>query len=310
MRVLMIHNRYRSDLPSGENRAVDVDLSLLRETDVVVESYIRDSDEIAHYGPIERFRLGFKPILHRRAVADIRDVVGHFKPHILHLHNPFPLISPALLRVATDAATVHPFTTSAESAWPAPCSGTGTSASIARIGFRGLVFSTGYRGSRMQSVPMAVSLAAHQATWRRVDRYVAVSSFVKDFLVESGVSPDQIAVRPNPAVDPGVASNDGQGVLFAGRLSVEKGIGLLLDAWRLVRSEQPLVIAGSGPLEPDVLSMAAVDRRVRFVGLVDDQLLSSLRTQTRAAVVPSIWYEAAGSVAESFAHGRPVVVTT
>jgi hypothetical protein len=49
MRVLVVHNRYRSALPSGENMVVDQEIAMLSEAGVEVEIYLRDSDEIEHF---------------------------------------------------------------------------------------------------------------------------------------------------------------------------------------------------------------------------------------------------------------------
>ena len=72
MKVLVVHNRYRSALPSGENMVVDQEIAMLREAGVEVETYLRDSDEIEHFGPAKRAGIqGSGPIVppRRRASA-------------------------------------------------------------------------------------------------------------------------------------------------------------------------------------------------------------------------------------------------
>ena len=169
-----------------------------------------------------------------------------------------------------------------------------------------------YRDSRMQSVPMAAALALHRDDQRAVDRYVALTARVAASILESGwARPDQVVVRPNSVPDPGPASPPGEGLLFVGRLSVEKGVPLLLDSWR--RAGAPfgrLTIVGDGPESQRVHEVAGAHRDVRFLGRQDRTQVTMEMRSCAAVVVPSIAEEALGLVAlEAFAGGRPVVAT-
>jgi glycosyltransferase involved in cell wall biosynthesis len=103
----------------------------------------------------------------------------------------------------------------------------------------------------------------------------------------------------------------GEGFLFAGRLSREKGIETLLDAWSLASTNtgERLFIAGAGELEDLVRQRAAQDPAVVFLGQLSPAELGRVRSQTAVAVMPSLCFEAHPSVGESFALGRPVVAT-
>ena len=68
MRVVVVHNRYRSENPSGENRVVESDIEQLRADGVEVIPYIRDSDEIASFTPIGKAELAIRPLVTRRSV--------------------------------------------------------------------------------------------------------------------------------------------------------------------------------------------------------------------------------------------------
>ena len=78
--------------------------------------------------------------------------------------------------------------------------------------------------------------------------FIALSEFARDLLVRGGLSPDRIHIKPNfVEPDPGGRSADNGTFVFAGRLSQEKGIDRLLEAWSRLPSEIQLEVIGDGP---------------------------------------------------------------
>jgi glycosyltransferase involved in cell wall biosynthesis len=108
-----------------------------------------------------------------------------------------------------------------------------------------------YRGSRSATAAVAAMLTVHRAagTWRRkVDLYIALSEFARRKFIEGGLPASRIVVKPNFVLpDPGVGEGRGGYALFAGRLSAEKGVSVLVSAWNGL-ADIPLVVAGEGPL--------------------------------------------------------------
>ena len=78
-------------------------------------------------------------------------------------------------------------------------------------------------------------LAAHKVigTWNRsVDAYIALTQFMRAKLVEGGLPQGKILVKGNFVhPDPGIGSGSSGDCVFVGRLSREKGIATLLQAW-------------------------------------------------------------------------------
>jgi glycosyltransferase involved in cell wall biosynthesis len=149
-------------------------------------------------------------------------------------------------------------------------------------------------------------------TWTRaVTLYFTPSHFARAKLAEAGLPADRILVKPNFVhPDPGVGSGDGGYVLFVGRLSPEKGIGPLLDAWARVRQPLRLTIVGDGPLDPDVRRAAARDPRIQVLGRRSSDEVLRLAGRAMCLVVPSLFYETFGRVVvEGFAAGTPAVVS-
>ena len=316
MRVLVVHNRYRSEMPSGENRVVDDDVEMLRDAGLDVRTFFRDSDDIRDFAPLQKAALTISPAYSVEAVADFRRVIGEFQPDVVHLHNPFPLISPWVVRVAKKAGipvvqTVHNYRHSC----PAgtffrdgrvceDCAGKATPWPSVVHGC--------YRDSRAQSAVMAATARIHRSTWQMVDRFLPVSDFVAGKLVGAGIPGERMVVRANPVPDPGDPKPLGSGHLFVGRLTKEKGVALLVEAWTRSRlpAEARLTVAGDGPLRPLVQAMTERHHGVRWLGAVAPTSVKSLLDDCAVVVVPSVCHEGFSLVAaNAFAHGRPVAAS-
>lgn len=317
MKVVIVHNRYRSENPSGENRAVESDIEHLRADGVEVYPYIRDSDEIASWTAVGKVGLAVRPLISPTDAIALRQMLRRVQPEIVHLHNPFPIISPWVVRTAKAeripvVQTVHNYRHVCVNGvhfrdghlctecvgkpfpWPAVQHGC-------------------YQGSRVRSVPMAAAIVAHRGTWSLVDRFLPVGDAVADHLRVLGIEDWRIEVRPNVVDDPGQPAPLGEGVLFVGRLSPEKGVQMLLEAWRrsgLGEAGQTLSIAGDGELRSVVEEATACDSSIRYLGFLDTAGLDEAFRKSALVCMPSVCREADGiAVASAFAHGRPVLAT-
>jgi glycosyltransferase involved in cell wall biosynthesis/SAM-dependent methyltransferase len=315
MKVLMVHNRYRSAFPSGENAVVDQQVEMLRDAGVEVTTFIRESDEIQDFSPAQRVGLAIRPIYSIEDTRSLRALIRSTRPNVVHLHNPYPLISPAVIRTAKAEGvpvvqSVHNYRFACANGLYfrdghicQECTGTVVPWPAIHHGC--------YRGSRPQSAVMAGSLALHRSTWRMVDRYLPVSAFVADQLVAAGVPEGRISVVSNSVPDPGAPLPLGKGLLFAGRLEEEKGILILLDAWRRsgVARRASLVVAGDGSQRAAVERAARADPSITYVGAVSRTAVGALLDSCAIRAIPSLWFEGFPlAVVESFARARPVIV--
>lgn len=316
-RVLLVHNWHRSDQPSGENQAVQGDLDALAAAGGVhVEIYSRSNDEVVRASPLRRLAVAGRPIVSPADNARLRAVIRSFRPHIVHLHNPYPLLSPSVVGVAKSEGvpvvqTVHNYRHVCAAGTlfrdGHPCTDC-----VGRVLPWPAVVHRCYRGSAAASVPLATAIALHRPTWSKVDRYVAVSAAVADHLVATGIAPERVTIRPNHVPDPGFRRQSGSGAVYVGRLAAEKGITLLLDAWRRGRfgERHRLVIVGDGPIRPQVDRAAQRNEGVVAVGAVSHEEAMRRMAEAAVVVVPSLWEEPFGLTAvEALASGRPVVAT-
>jgi glycosyltransferase involved in cell wall biosynthesis len=315
MKVLVVHNHYRSSIPSGENRVVADECDALGAAGVAVETFFRSSDELEALGVVAKAKAATSPITGWSSKPELRDMLQRFAPDVVHLHNPYPLISPRVVDMASErripvVATIHNFRLQCLNGLMyrdghicTECEGK----SFARAG----IVHSCYRGSLPQSALMATALRVHRRRWDGVDRFIAVSEFVAARLESWGVASSRVTVKPNPVPDPGPVSPVGRGFLFAGRLTQEKGILLLLDAWERsgLDGSEDLLIAGDGPLLEQVRRRARGLRSVTLLGVLDRDGIADARRRAAVGVTCSLWFEAHPAVAESFAHGRPVIAT-
>ncbi|MHB9858457.1 glycosyltransferase [Streptomyces sp. YIM S03343] len=317
MHILAVHNRYASAQPSGENKVVDQEVALLRGAGHRVEVFERRSDDIAARSLLGKaavpLLVPWNPAVRAELTARLRTE----RPDVVHVHNVFPLLSPAVLAACADAgvpavATLHNYTqvcppgTLQRDGRPcAECVGS-TPLPAVRHGC--------YRNSRLATVPLAVSMSVNRRRWwSGVERFFCISAAQRDVLVRAGMPAERLAVKHNFVPDPDVRrAGNGEHLLYLGRLAEAKGVRLLMAAWDEIAAGGgvgvPLVIAGAGPLEPEVTAWAAGRDDVRYVGLYDAAECRQAIARSVAVVAPSTWLEAFGLVVvEAMAAGVPAV---
>ncbi|WP_290051264.1 glycosyltransferase family 4 protein [Amycolatopsis solani] len=315
MRVLVVHNRYRSEQPSGENNVVDAEVSLLAEGGHEVSLFERRSDDISAM-PLPRkaavpLMVPWNPAVRKELAARLRAK----RPDVVHIHNTFPLLSPSVVAACADAgvpavATLHnytmvcpPGTLHRDGRICTECVG-GSPLPAVKHGC--------YRGSSAATLPMAASMVANRRRWwTGVSRFFCISAAQRDLLVSAGMPGERMAVKHNFVTDPGVRrTGDGTHILFLGRVTEEKGVGLLMRAWDRLGGALgvPLVIAGTGPMQDEVAAWAAGRSDVSYVGLRNKAECRALTADAVAVVAPSTWLEAFGLVVvEAMAAGVPTV---
>ena len=155
-----------------------------------------------------------------------------------------------------------------------------------------------YRDSKTATGMVMAHNVFHRmrGTWaNKVDVFIALTDHSRDLFVRAGLPEDKIVVKPNfVRPDPGPGAGDGEYAVFVGRLSREKGIEVLLDAWQSRQCQIPLVIIGDGPLREQVVAAAAETSDIQWLGqLPFEDVLKRIR-QAKLLVMPSIWYETFG----------------
>jgi glycosyltransferase involved in cell wall biosynthesis len=318
MRAVVVHNYYGSEAPSGENAAVDAEIALLRGQGVEVLAVRRSSDTIRRHRILGAAVGGLSWLCNPAAVRAVRREAVSFRPDVVHVHNTFPLITNGVFRalrgVAPRVLTLHNYRIVCPAAVPIRGGAACTLCIDRRSGWPG-VYHACYRDSSLATVPLALRAAIDRigGTWsREVDAFVVLSEFQRSLLGSAGIPFDKMHVRPNPyygTPQPVPWEARENHVLFAGRLSAEKGVFDLVEAWRLGGSDVPrLRVVGDGPARQEMES-AARDLPIEFAGSLARESARCEIARARLVVVPSRWFEGFPLViSEALAHGTPLAV--
>lgn len=306
LRILVVHNAYQRQ--GGEDTVVAAETALLQARGHPVETYERSNNEI---DAMSRLDLMAQTLWSAHAAREIAGRIARFRPDVIHTHNTFPLISPAIYWAASRAGvpvvqTLHNFRLFCLNALFLRA-GRVCEDCMGRLPWRGVARAC-YRESHAASAVLAGMLTLHRGlgTYRnKVARYIALNEFCRAKFVEGGLPEERVVVKPNfvdfAAPDAGPRS----GFLYVGRLSPEKGVATLAAAMRHVPGAD-LRVVGDGP-------EAAALAGVAGVTCLGSQPGDTVRREMGCAlalVVPSIWYENfPRTIVEAFASGLPVIAS-
>ena len=319
VRVLMVHNYYGSGAPSGENQVFEAEVQMLRARGHDVHEYTRHSDEIRLRGAMGVVKGALATPWNPWSARAVRRAVIDFRPDVVHVHNIFPLISPAIFsaigRRASRVLTLHNYRLFCPAAIPMRAGQICTECLDSHSALPALKHGC-YRGSRVATLPLAASVALHRKldTWEKhVDAFVALTQFQRVRMVQAGLPAEKVHVKPNfyPGMPPiPIWDNRNEHVVFVGRLSEEKGIRNLIKAWALWGSVAPkLRVVGDGPLRNE-LERLAKNLPVRFMGQVTAETAQGEIASARLLVLPSECFEGFPMVVrEAFAFGTPAAVS-
>ena len=162
---------------------------------------------------------------------------------------------------------------------------------------------------------------ARDVELRRAAHVFTPSAYLRELAVSWGVRPERVSVLPNPAPElPALAPREelrlsfgmrGLTLVFAGRLTAQKALGVALEAVS-ANDDVELLIAGAGdqrePLERRVDDLG-LGGRVRFLGPLARDRVVELLHAADAAILSSSWENFPHSVVEALAVGTPVLAT-
>lgn len=310
MRVLFIHSHYQ--LKGGEDTVVAQEIGLLKENNEVDILYFQNK------GGIKGALQFIASIWNLQSVKIVKNKIAQFNPDIVHVHNWHFALGPLVFRTLSNldipvVHTVHNFRLLCPSGILLN-KGKLFTYSLNQSFPWSAVRHKVYRGSIILTFWLAFVVWFHQkiGTFKKIDTYICLTEFAVDLFQQSnfGVSKEQFAVKPNFTRVPEISKpiKREKHFLFIGRLSEEKGLITLLDAFSGLPFS--LQIAGDGPLKAIVEQYAFKNTNISYLGTLNNEQVSKHLRTTQALVFPSICYETFGLVIiEAFANHTPVLAS-
>ena len=312
MRILLLHNKYQ--YAGGEDKVFESEGDLLASHDHLVERLVFDNREIATL--LDKIRSGLTGIYNFRSAKIVTEKIKEFRPDVIHVHNFVPLASPSVF-FAAKANNVPVVMTLHNYRLICPSATLYHKNKIYERSMRSIfpidaILKGVYRNSIPQTAALALVIAFHNliGTWRnKVSKFIVLTDFARSKFLGSrlNVSPDQLMLKPNFIADPGNGIETREDFfLYVGRLSKEKGIDSLLNAFS--HSDHKLVIIGDGPMQEQVESYVKAKQNVKYLGFQSRAAIMDRMKRAKALIVPSTWYEGFPiTILEALATGTPVI---
>src|SRR2546428_650291 len=281
--------------------------------------YHRSNHEVSQNSFVDQLALAKRTIWASDTRREFRELLLREKPHVVHVHNTFVMISPSVYWACHDAQTpvvqtLHNY----RLLCPAGNflrNGEVCEECVQHSLLRGVRYGC-YRGSQRATASVALMLMVHRwrKTWTRmVDCYIALSESARKKFREAGLPAAKLTVKPNfVSPDPGMRMGPGDYAVFVGRLSLEKGLSILLAAWGRIKPPLPLLIVGDGNLRAQLNEETAKRglSTVAFCGQMPHRDTLAILRGARFLVYPSECYEQCPlTILEAYACGVPVIAS-
>lgn len=270
---------------------------------------------------LSNFKNGFNIFYNLEAVKELRKIISLDRPDVVHIHNVSHHFSPAILKVFKKfnlpvVMTVHDYKLICPNY---------------KLFSRGKICEKCIGGKFYQCAlnkcvkdsylgSLVLALEAYWAKWKKyydlVDIFIVPSQFMREKLIQSGISLKKIKYLPNFLEEKEEFNFfvDGKKdyILFLGRLSEEKGLDILVESIGEIKNKEiELKIVGEGPLEGELrknIAKLGLNNRVKILGYKSGTELKQIISQAQFVVVPSCWYENAPYVIlESYSLKKAVL---
>lgn len=309
MRILSIHNEYL--IRGGEEESRQAEVSVLKHYGNDVSSYIENNTKVSS---LSQVGVALRTLWSKESYRVVKHLLKAQRHDVLHVQNFFPLISPSVYYAAHSERVP---VVQAVRNYRFLCANSflyrdGQVCELcSKKSFKiDAIQHKCYRENRAASATAASMHLLHSLlhTWNRIDKFVAVSEFVKKKMIEGGFPKEKIAVKPNFVYpDPNGSLQKEDYIIYVGRLQAEKGIQHLLAAIRSMKSSIKVKIIGVGSLESEVVE-ATKNKNIEYLGKKTLAETYDIIGKAKALVIPSLWHEPFGRVVvEAYAKGTPVI---
>ena len=315
MKILLVHNFYDNSSPSGENVVFEAEFKMLRKFGHEVETYTEQNDGLGSsklrffyalfclWNPVSFFKFWLK--------------VTKFRPDVIHVHNLFPKITTSILfanRGVPIVMTVHNYRMFCAAGTLLRDGDICELCLNRKINFSPVLYSC-YRNSLIASFFATIVILFNKLFMvyeKRISIFILFSEFQKKKLLSAGVKNVVFMLKSNflDQAPPSLEYCKREDyIVYVGRLSLEKGVLDLIEAWNLWGVTAPkLKIVGTGPLFDELIGKVHQHCDVDFLGNISRDEVIKVIQKSKFIVVPSKCYEGFPlAVAEAIATSTPIL---
>lgn len=306
MNILIVHNKYK--LRGGEERVVENESNLLKNKGHKVYLYTRDNQELNKYSWINKIRLAKDIIYSFGTTKEIKSIIKTNQIDIIHIHNLFPLISPSVLYLAKKngiplVLTLHNFRLIGGNPFLMRKGKINEKLLKNRNPFREIIHKS-YDNSYLATLFLALSLWIHKRAFHRyVDKYIALTPFVKRKFIEGGFPANKIQIRASSLSEFKKINNKRKlKAIYVGRIAKEKGISTLVNAWE----GMPYLLEIYGEGKTKIRSQ----KNIKVMGFKPLPEIKKAMSESAFVIIPSEWYENLPNVLlEAYSTSTPVLAS-
>jgi glycosyltransferase involved in cell wall biosynthesis len=318
LKILLIHNFFQKY--GGQDSVVSAEIKGLATRGHKVIPFTRHSNELYSIGLMAKLTFPIDAIFSTQTQRELLHVISTEKPDVAYIHNVFPLLSPSVYHTLSIAGVpclqcVHDFRLLCPNGLFYV---DGKCCERCKGGNYGhAVIHRCFRASRVHSAVYAMSLGLNRMAGMldKIDGFLCLNPFYVDKLVEAGIPRNKLFIRPNSldmaTIHPDTWDGARDYAVYAGRLSPEKGLLTLLDAFARLKPFR-LKILGTGPMEAELeqrIKACSLDN-VELLGFRDGEEKWQVLRGARFGIIPSEWYENFPVVAlELFGAGKPIIAS-
>ena len=290
------------------------------------DGFVKYFDYSKREGFFKDFRKVARIFWNFEAKSKLNQLLAEKKPDIAHLHNIFHHFSPSIIAALKKAnipivMTLHDYKLFCPN-YKFYSQGRVCYDCLKKKNYRSCISKKCVKDSKIKS-----AICALEGYWQRhlevagqIDAFICPSQFMKSKAIAAGLPKEKVFHLPNfLSNSQNLAETDnhqkGKYILYFGRLSEEKGVDVLVQAFQRIAKRHrswKLKIAGAGPAEKSLKKLAGKDlktaRQIEFTGLQKQDKLQGLISKAYLTVVPSLWPEDYPySVLESYLSQKPVI---
>lgn len=312
MKVLIIHNRYQTNIIGGEDIVYENELKNLRKQlgSENVFAYEVSNDKL------NKLKLIFSIWFSFTHYHNIKKIVKKNKIDLVHIHNFYPLLTPSVFKAAKDSGAKVVHTLHSYRLWCVSGIFFRENYGICELctknkfSLKGIINKC-YRGFLSQSVLAQLTFWFYEYTkiFNHIDYFFVLTNFQKQKVLSLGIDEKRIILKPNGLDISCHAAKHKSGYIYVGRLDVSKGIFELLEVWNKLDEKYLLTIIGTGKEDiKEQLEVQYHKKNIIFKGKCSREKMFKTIAQAKYLVQPSLCYETFGlTMIEAMSVGVPVI---